>query len=59
MRLGEVWRQSAVAGILAVSTYLLILVAFSIAPLSVVAPLRESAVVVGSGWAALRMGEGD
>ncbi len=51
------WGRSTAAGILAVSTYVLILVAFSIAPLSVVAPLRESAIVLGSGWGALRMGE--
>jgi drug/metabolite transporter (DMT)-like permease len=51
------WGRSAVAGIIAIATYALILVAFSIAPLSVVAPLRESAIVIGSGWGALRMGE--
>jgi drug/metabolite transporter (DMT)-like permease len=51
------WPRSTLAGTLAVSTYVLILIAFSIAPLSVVAPLRESAIVIGSGWGALRMGE--
>jgi drug/metabolite transporter (DMT)-like permease len=51
------WPQSAVAGSLAVATYVLILAAFSIAPLSVVSPLRESAIVLGSGWGVLRMGE--
>jgi drug/metabolite transporter (DMT)-like permease len=51
------WSRSAAAGLLAVMTYVLILAAFSIAPLSVVAPLRESAIVLGSAWGALRMGE--
>jgi drug/metabolite transporter (DMT)-like permease len=51
------WPRSTAAGLLAVSTYVLILIAFSIAPLAVVAPLRESAIVLGSGWGALRMGE--
>lgn len=51
------WRRSTAAGMLAVATYVLILVAFSIAPLSVVAPLRESAIVLGSAWGVLRMGE--
>jgi drug/metabolite transporter (DMT)-like permease len=51
------WGRSTVAGVLAIATYALILVAFALAPLSVVAPLRESAVVIGSGWGALRMGE--
>ena len=49
--------RSTGAGLLAVATYVLILVAFSIAPLAVVAPLRESAIVLGSAWGALRMGE--
>ena len=52
------WRPSTAAGMLAVATYVLILIAFSIAPLSVVAPLRESAIVIGSAWGVLRMGEG-
>jgi len=51
------WGRSTVAGMLAVATYVLILVAFSLAPLSVVAPLRESAIVIGSAWGVLRMGE--
>jgi len=51
------WGRSTLAGILAIATYVLILVAFSLAPLSVVAPLRESAIVIGSAWGVLRMGE--
>jgi uncharacterized membrane protein len=51
------WGRATLAGILAIATYALILVAFSLAPLSVVAPLRESAIVIGSAWGVLRMGE--
>jgi drug/metabolite transporter (DMT)-like permease len=51
------WGRSTLAGLLALATYVLILVAFSLAPLSVVAPLRESAIVIGSAWGVLRMGE--
>ena len=36
---------------------MLILGAFALAPLSVVSPLRESAIVLVSGWGALRLGE--
>ena len=38
--------------------YLLILAAFSVAPLTAVAPLRESAIVLASGWGTMRLGEG-
>ena len=48
---------AAAGGLLTLGAYLLILFAFSIAPLTVVAPLRESAVVLASGWGTLRMGE--
>jgi drug/metabolite transporter (DMT)-like permease len=51
------WTRSAAAGMLAIGTYLLILAAFAIAPLSAVAPLRESAVVLVTGWGSLRLGE--
>jgi drug/metabolite transporter (DMT)-like permease len=51
------WTRSTVAGLLAIGTYLLVLVAFTLAPLSVVAPLRESAIVLVSGWGAFRLGE--
>ena len=50
-------KRSALGGLIAVAQYLLILVAFRIAPLSVVAPLRESAIVLASGWGAFRMRE--
>jgi uncharacterized membrane protein len=36
---------------------MLILVAFTVAPLTAVAPLRESAIVLASGWGAFRLRE--
>ena len=53
LRLG----RDAVAGVLALTAYLLILVAYSVAPLAVVSPLRESAIVLGAAWGSLRLGE--
>ena len=51
------WGRATIAGLLAVGAYVLILGAFALAPLSVVSPLRESAIVLVSGWGALRLGE--
>ncbi|HEX8940388.1 MAG TPA: EamA family transporter [Candidatus Limnocylindrales bacterium] len=51
------WPRSVAIGLLLLAAYLLVLVAFTLAPLSAVAPLRESAVVFASGWGALRLGE--
>lgn len=51
------WGRATVAGLLAIGTYVLVLASFALAPLSVVAPLRESAVVLVSGWSAWRLGE--
>ncbi|HEY6057597.1 MAG TPA: hypothetical protein VIV06_06155, partial [Candidatus Limnocylindrales bacterium] len=45
------------AGLLATGAYVLVLVAYTLAPLSVVAPLRESAVVLVSGWGSFRLRE--
>jgi uncharacterized membrane protein len=56
---GAPWPRSATAGILSIGAYVLILLAYSVAPLSVVAPLRESAVVLASGWGSLRMREAE
>ncbi len=50
-------RRSALGGIVAVVQYTLILAAFRLAPLAVVAPLRESAIVLASGWGAFRLRE--
>jgi uncharacterized membrane protein len=53
---GEV-RRASFAGVLTLGAYLLILVALSVAPLTAVAPLRESATVVAATWGAVKMGE--
>jgi drug/metabolite transporter (DMT)-like permease len=54
---GADWGRSTFAGVLSLVGYLLILFAYSIAPLTIVAPLRESAVVLVSGWGSFRLGE--
>jgi drug/metabolite transporter (DMT)-like permease len=51
------WRRAAVGGLVTVAAYLLVLVAFVYAPLAVVAPVRESAIVLVSGWGSFRLGE--
>jgi uncharacterized membrane protein len=61
---GELWgggpeqnRRAAVGGVLTLIAYLLILVALSVAPLTAVAPLRESATVIVATWGAVKLGE--
>ena len=57
---GRLWGgalRDAVAGVLALAAYLLVLVAYSIAPLATVAPLRESGIVLAAAWGTLRLGE--
>jgi uncharacterized membrane protein len=49
--------RDALAGVLALAAYLLVLVAYSIAPLATVAPLRESGIVLAAAWGTLRLGE--
>jgi drug/metabolite transporter (DMT)-like permease len=51
------WTRATGAGLLAVGAYVLILAAYALAPLSIVSPLRESAIVLVSGWGALRLRE--
>ena len=51
-------RRAAIGGWITLAAYLLILFAFSVAPLTAVAPLRESAIVLASGWGTLKLGEG-
>lgn len=51
------WRLSMVAGCLMLLAYWCVLFALRLAPLSVVAPLRESAIVVAPLWGAWRLGE--
>lgn len=50
-------RRAAVGGWLTLGAYLLILFALSVAPLSGVAPLRESATVLAAAWGSVRLGE--
>jgi drug/metabolite transporter (DMT)-like permease len=49
--------RDGVAGVLSLTAYLLILFAYSVAPLAVVAPLRESAIVLAAAWGSFRLGE--
>jgi multidrug transporter EmrE-like cation transporter len=44
-------------GLIMLVQYMAILIALSIAPLTAVAPLRESAIVLASGWGAIRLAE--
>lgn len=50
-------RRAVVGGWLTLGAYVLILVALSVAPLSGVAPLRESATVFAAAWGSVRLGE--
>jgi drug/metabolite transporter (DMT)-like permease len=50
-------RRGAIGGVMTLAAYGLILVAYTLAPLAVVAPLRESAIVLASGWGALGLAE--
>ena len=54
---GVTWRQSTVIGVFMWVGYLLVLIALSIAPLAVVAPVRETAVVAVALWGVWRLGE--
>lgn len=49
--------RDAVAGVLSLTAYLLVLFAYSIAPLATVAPLRESGIVLAAAWGAIRLRE--
>lgn len=49
--------RDALAGVASLTAYLLILFAYSIAPLATVAPLRESGIVLAAAWGAVRLGE--
>jgi drug/metabolite transporter (DMT)-like permease len=51
------WRQAAVIGVFMWAGYLLVLAALSIAPLSVVAPVRESAIVAVAVWGVWKLRE--
>ena len=49
--------RDALAGVLSLAAYLLVLLAYSFAPLATVAPLRETGVVLAAAWGAMRLGE--
>jgi drug/metabolite transporter (DMT)-like permease len=49
--------RATVAGLLAFTAYGFVLAALARAPLAIVAPLRESAVLLTSVWGAVRLGE--
>jgi uncharacterized membrane protein len=49
--------RDAAAGVASLTAYLLILFAYSIAPLATVAPLRESGIVLAAAWGSFRLGE--
>ena len=51
------WRQSAVVGTFMWGGYLIVLLALSIAPLAVVAPVRETAIVAVAVWGVWRLKE--
>lgn len=50
-------RSAVIGGWLTLGAYLCILVALSVAPLSGVAPLRESASVFAAAWGSVKLGE--
>jgi drug/metabolite transporter (DMT)-like permease len=52
-------RRSLAAGLLMIGTYMLVLLAFQIAPLAGVAPLRESATILAAAWGVVALGERD
>jgi drug/metabolite transporter (DMT)-like permease len=51
------WKRSFVIGVLNVGAYLLVLTALSMAPLALVSPVRESAIVLVTVWGVWRMRE--
>ena len=48
---------SLVVGVLMTAAYFMILFALSVAPLAIIAPLRESAIVLVTAWGIWRLGE--
>ena len=51
------WRTSVVVGLLMTATFYVVLMALALAPVSIVAPARESAIVLVSAWGVLRLRE--
>ncbi len=56
-RLTEEPKPSLAVGLLMTAAYFMILFALSVAPLAIVAPLRESAIVLVTAWGIWRLGE--
>jgi drug/metabolite transporter (DMT)-like permease len=50
-------RRTVIVGVLMTGAYFMILFALSLAPLAIVAPLRESAIVLVTAWGIWRLGE--
>jgi len=51
------WSQALAVGVPMTAAYLLVLLALNVAPLSVVSPVRESAIVLVTGWGIWRLRE--
>jgi drug/metabolite transporter (DMT)-like permease len=51
------WRRAIVIGAFTWGAYLLVLTALSIAPLAIVAPVRETAIVAVAVWGVWKLGE--
>ena len=49
--------MSLIVGVLMTAAYFMILFALSVAPLAIIAPLRESAIVLVTAWGIWRLGE--
>ena len=56
-RLTDEPRMSLTVGVLMTAAYFMILFALSVAPLAIIAPLRESAIVLVTAWGIWRLGE--
>ena len=54
---GQNWPTSGLIGILMGSAYGLMLIALTLAPVALVAPLRESAIVLVTAWGIWRLKE--
>src|SRR5438067_7815456 len=54
---GPTWRQAVIIGVFFLAGYVLVLVALSFAPLAIVAPVRETAVVAVAVWGVWRLRE--
>jgi drug/metabolite transporter (DMT)-like permease len=55
--LRRVWIRAGIGGLITVAAYLFVLIAYRYAPLTAVAPMRESAIVLISGWGSFRLKE--